>query len=156
MVCHENVYRTSNPQSCVKTEMICYVSKSITLRQETWVEWLNDREIDTIDKVCVLDQRFESLEHPVQENTTRQADPVRMAFFLLSVLSIGTKWKPILFDDIRLDQVLTKNEVQGTFLFLRKRPPGGANPKSKKLKDLEMWAPRACFRYTGWCRDTTE
>ena len=52
---------------------------------------MNDREIDTIDKVCVLDQRFESLEHPVQENTTRQADLVRMAFFLLSVLSIGTK-----------------------------------------------------------------
>ena len=35
---------------------------------------MNDREIDTIDKVCVLDQRFESLEHPVQENTTREND----------------------------------------------------------------------------------
>ena len=137
MVCHENVYRTSNPQSCVKTEMICCVSKSIASRQEWWVEWLNDGEIDTIDKVCVLDQRFESLEHPVQENTTRQADLVRMAFFLLSVLSIGTKWKPILFDDIRLDQVLTKNEVQGTFLFLRKTPPGGAIIEVKKKSDLE-------------------
>ena len=35
---------------------------------------MNDREIDTIDKVCVLDQRFESLDHPVQENTTREND----------------------------------------------------------------------------------
>ena len=97
---------------------------------------MNDREIDTIDKVCVLDQRFESLDHPVQENTTRENDTSKY-------LKISDLGKPrqtsknvkipspkILYVDIN------ETRSQARFFLSVGDPP--ADP-TRSQKNLKIW-----------------
>ena len=98
---------------------------------------MNDREIDTIDKVCVLDQRFESLDHPVQENTTRENDTSKY----LKISDLGKPRQTSKNVEIPSPKILyvdineTKSRAR---LFLSVGDPQQTPPEVKKLKDLDM------------------
>ena len=97
-----------------------------------------DGEIDVMKKVCMLDQRLESLDHPVYENTQRKSHTSKSLRF--SDLGGGAadlqKRQNFGFQILRSRYI---NETRSEAIFsLRRGPPSGPPPKSKNLKDFDM------------------